>query len=88
MITMNDYRILKSIINKNDKSKGFSMMKGTTIKEIVANTGLSDKKVRITINKFLKEEFICEGLKNGNQKTYILTVEGFQELNKIRKSII
>lgn len=88
MITMNDYRILKSIISKDDKSKGFTMMKGTTIKEIVANTGLSDKKVRVTRDRFLKDGLICEGLKNGNEKSYILTIKGFEELNKIRKSII
>lgn len=88
MITMNDYRILKSIISKDDKTKGFTMMKGTTIKEIISTTGLSDKKVRNTRDKFLKEELICEGLKNGNEKTYVLTVKGLEEINKIRKSII
>lgn len=87
MFTTKDYQILKAIIDRNDRKKGLCISNGTTIKEIITKTSLSDKKIRETRNKFIKEGFITEGLKNGKEKTYILTEQGFTELNKIRKNI-
>lgn len=87
MFTTNDYLILKSIISRNDRKKGLSIGNGTTVKEIVKKTNLSDKKVRQTRDKFIEAGFITEGLKIGREKTYILTPQGFAELNKIRKNI-
>ena len=87
MFTTKDYQILKAIIDRNDRKKGLSIGNGTTIKEIINKTNLSDKKIRETRDKFIKEGFIAEGLKNGKEKTYILTEQGFKELNKIRKNI-
>lgn len=87
MFTTKDYQILKAIIDRNDRKKGLSISSGTTIKEIITKTSLSDKKIRETRDKFITEGFITEGLKNGKEKTYILTEQGFKELNRARKNI-
>lgn len=86
-LTENDFKILKSILNRGDKKKGLSMVNGTTIEEIVNKTNLSDKKVRDTINKFKEVGYVTEGIKKVRTKTYILTKEGFIFLNNIRKNI-
>lgn len=85
--TENDYKILKSIIDRNNEKKGLCKGSGTTIKELVDKTNLSDKKVRIAIKKFLEVGFISEGAAIVKAKTYILTPEGFEELNSLRVNI-
>lgn len=85
--TENDFRILKSILDRGDKKKGLTIVSGTTIEEIVNKTRLSDKKVRDTINKFKEVGYVTEGIKKVRTKTYILTKEGFIFLNNIRKNI-
>lgn len=87
IFTENDYKILKAIIDRNDKRKGLCKGNGTTIKEIIEKTKLSDKKIRITLKKFEKEEFITYGLKIVKADTYILTEKGFSELNSLRINI-
>lgn len=85
--TENDFRILKSILDRGDKKKGLTIVNGTSIEEIVNKTELSDKKVRDTINKFKEVGYVTEGIKKVRTKTYILTKEGFSFLNNIRKNI-
>jgi predicted transcriptional regulator len=60
---------------------------GTTIKEIVSKTQLSDKKVRQALKEFLEVGFIVEGASIIKAKTFILTTAGFEELNSLRKNI-
>jgi DNA-binding MarR family transcriptional regulator len=87
IFTENDYKILKAIIDRNDKRKGLCKGNGTTIKEIIEKTKLSDKKVRITLKKFQKEGFITYGLRIIKADTFLLTEKGFEELNSLRTNI-
>jgi hypothetical protein len=87
VFTENDYRILKAIIDRNNEKKGLCKANGTTIKELVAKTQLSDKKVRLAIKSFLDCGYITEGASIVKAKTFILTPLGFEELNSLRKNI-
>ena len=80
MLTMNDYKILQAIISREDKTKGITKINGTTINEIVEKTGLSVRKVRDTKEKLIKLGFIKEGVKIVNQKTFLITKLGLEEL--------
>ena len=80
MLTMNDYKILQAIISREDKTKGVTKINGTTINEIVEKTGLSVRKVRDTKEKLIKLGFIKEGIKIVNQKTFLITKLGLEEL--------
>lgn len=86
-LTENDYKILKAIIDRNNDKKGLCKSNGTSIKEIVTKTQLSDKKIRLTMSKFLAMGFVTEGASIVKAKTYILTTEGFKELNSLRVNI-
>lgn len=85
--TKKDYEILKAIIDRNNERKGLCKGDGTTIKEIIEKTELSDKKIRQTLKKFEQKGFISKGLKIVKADTYILTQEGFRELNSLRINI-
>ncbi|HDK7176575.1 TPA: ArsR family transcriptional regulator [Clostridium botulinum] len=87
IFTENDYRILKAIIDRNDTKKGLCKGNGTTVKEIIEKTELSDKKVRQTLKKFEKLGFIDKGLKIIRADTFMLTKKGFEELNSLRVNI-
>lgn len=80
MLTMNDYKILQAIISREDKTKGITKINGTTINEIVEKTGLSVRKVRDTKEKLIRLGFIKEGIKIVNQKTFLITKLGLEEL--------
>jgi RIO-like serine/threonine protein kinase len=79
--TQNDIRILRAITN-SDRTKGNSKFTATTLKEIEEVTGFSHQKVRSTIIKFLNLGYVQEGFKNGKQKTYMLTKEGYEFLKE------
>lgn len=87
IFTKNDYKILRSIVDRGDNKKGMCKTNGTTIKELIQKTGLSDKKIRNTLQQFLNVGFISEGVSIGKARTYMLTPEGFTELNDLRKNI-
>lgn len=87
IFTTKDYEILKAIISRNDDKKGLCKANGTTIKEIIEKTQLSDKKVRVTLKRFEEEGFITKGAKNSKADTFILTEEGFIELKSLRTNI-
>lgn len=87
IFTENDYRILISIIDRDNASKGLCKGNGTSIKELVNKTNLSDKKIRLTVKKFIEVGFITEGASIVKQKTYILTPLGFEEMNSLRINI-
>lgn len=86
--TENDYRILKAIIDRNNDKKGLCKGSGTSIKELIIKTELSDKKIRQTIKKFIDGGLISEGASIIKTRTYILTKEGFEELNSLRLNIL
>lgn len=86
--TENDYKIMKAILDKNDKQKGRCKSKGTTVQEIEIKTNLSSKKIRDTLKKFVGCGFATEGIRIVRTKTYLLTPEGVAELNSLRKDII
>lgn len=85
--TENDFRILKAILDRGDRTKGLTIVSGTTVVEISIKTGLSKNKVRDSLNKFIVEGYVTEGVKKVRTKTYLLTKDGFTILNNIRKSI-
>lgn len=85
--TTKDYNILKSIIDRDSKKKGLCKGYGTTIKEIMDKTKLSDKKVRVTLGKFEEEGFIEKTIKVTNANAYIITKKGMNELNSLRERI-
>ena len=80
MLTMNEYKILQAIISRDYKTKGITKINGTKINEIVEKTGLSIRKVRDTKEKLIKLGFIKEGVKIVNQKTFLITKLGLEEL--------
>lgn len=80
MFTYNEYCILESIIDRNDKDKGFIKTKGTTKKEIQTKTNLSTTKISTTLIKFQAHGLIELALKVKNCNSYILTEKGMQEL--------
>lgn len=85
--TENDFKILKSIIDRGDNKKGLTISDGTSISEIVEKTGLSYKKIRETIIRFKEVGYVTEGIKRVRTKTYILTIEGCECLTNIKKNI-
>jgi predicted transcriptional regulator len=87
LFTDNDYKILREILDRNDDKKGLCKGYGTSIKEIVTKTGLSENKVRQTLKNFIEEDFIEEGTTLVRAKTFILTVKGFEELKSLRTNI-
>ncbi|MGL5647854.1 MAG: hypothetical protein ACRDDY_08380 [Clostridium sp.] len=88
MYTQNDYKILKHILKKDDKTKGLTRSNGTTIAEIIESTGLSDRKIRVTLNRFIDDEMVCYGVSIGRTRTYCVLKKGLDELKSIRESII
>lgn len=88
VFTENDYKIMKSILDKNDKDKGRCKTKATTIEEIKSKTDLSITKIRNTLNLFIENGFVMEGVKQGRTKTYMVTKEGMRELNSLRVNIV
>ena len=87
-LTENEFKILKSILDRDDKKKGLIVINGTSVDEIACKTGLSSKKIRDTLNKFKKMGYVNEGFKRVRLKTYILTKEGVLFLNNIRKNTL
>ncbi|MEG1309832.1 MAG: hypothetical protein RSD06_03040 [Bacilli bacterium] len=86
--TLNDIKILKNIMDKEDESKGLSKVTGTTVKEIVSKTKLSDKKVRISIKHFLDEGLIAYGIADGRTKTYYILPKGLEEIFSLKEMVI
>lgn len=81
-----DYKILKNILDKNDLDKGLKKAKGTSVKEIVTKTGLSDKKVRNTIKLLMEDNLIFNGISNGKTRTFCVSEEGLEEIQSIHIS--
>lgn len=80
MITLNDYEVLKAIMDKHDKNKGILKTKGTTKREIIDKTKLSYSKVSQSLNKFIDDGLIEQGLSIRTSKTYCVTSKGLEEI--------
>jgi len=85
-LNSNDYRILESIID-NEKNRGLSRGRGSTIVQIIDKTGFSVVKIRGTIKVLLEMGLILDGVKKVKANAYYLTKEGLQELVDLRKNI-
>lgn len=87
-LNLNDFKILISLIDKNDSTVGKSKLKGKTIAELAEQTKFSKVKVGQVIKNFSELGFIEEGLKKGRAKTYFLTYEGLSKINEFKNEII
>lgn len=87
MFTQNDYKILQSIIDKEDKTKGMIMTNGTTKQEIIRKTGLSMTKITNTVLNFESQGLIKPALKVKNAKSYIVTEKGSEEIINMKGMI-
>lgn len=87
MFTQNDYKILQSIMNEEDKTKGVIMTNGTTKQEVITKTGLSMTKITNSLLSFESKELIQPALKVKNAKSYILTESGMKELLNLKGMI-
>jgi len=85
-LNSNDYRILESIID-NEKNRGLSRGRGSTIVQIIEKTGFSVVKIRGTIKVLLEMGLILDGVKKVKANAYYLTKEGLQELVDLRKNV-
>lgn len=82
--TVNDYKILMAIIDKDDKKIGRCAVYGTTKSDIQGKVKLSLKKVTDTLNKFIEDGLVEPGAKKGKANTYIVTESGLKELIKVK----
>lgn len=88
----NACRVLRNIPDR-ENDRGFNAARGMTRKAIFNNCNAnkpSDKQISLsTVTRALKvleqEEFIKEGIKIINVKTYFITDKGFEYLNEIKK---
>jgi len=85
-LNSNDYRILESIID-NEKNRGLSRGRGSTIVQIIEKTGFSVVKIRSTIKVLLEMGLILDGVKKVKANAYYLTKEGLQELVDLKKNV-
>lgn len=90
IFTENDLRILKHILDRNnpDGDSGLSPATATSVKEIVSRTGLSDRKVRNTINQLLEEEYIAYGVSQGRTKRYYVLTKGLKTMRDLSKTTV
>lgn len=85
MTTMNDYRILQAILDDNDETKGISKLNGTTRLEIQKKTEKSLSKIAQSLNAFIKDGLVEEGIGEGRTKKYILTSAGVDAVNELQE---
>lgn len=84
-----DYKILRAITaSGNGKNKGISKINGTNVKEVMEHTGLSEGKVRTSMNTFIKEGLLEYGVADGRTRTYCITNKGLEELRMIYESVM
>lgn len=86
-LNSNDYKILSSIVDKA-KNRGLAIGRGSTLKQIIEKTNLSDVKVRNTLKILLEEGLIIQGVKKIRSKTYCISEKGIQTLKELTKNII
>jgi len=75
----NDYKILESLIERKCTAPASSL----TVKQLIKITELSLSKVRSVIGKFILMDFIKEGSKDGNNKTYFALQAGITHFKMV-----
>lgn len=75
----NDYKILEALIERECNSPVASL----TIKQLINITQMSLSKVRSVKDKFILTDYIQEGSKDGNEKTFFYTHEGLIHFKNI-----
>ena len=75
----NDYKILESLIERKCNAPASSL----TIKQLIKITEMSLSKIRSVIGKFILMNFIKEGSKDGNNKTYFVLEEGITHFKMV-----
>lgn len=83
MTTLNDYRVLMAIVDADNDTKGISKLNGTTRAEIQQKTNISLSKIAQSLNKFIDEGLVEEGIGDGRTKKYIVTKAGIVILNEL-----
>lgn len=81
-LSITDYKILKSIRDK-DKDTGYTQLKSTTKKTISEKTQFSDSTIARSLVKLLKCGYIDEGIKQGRNKAYYITIKGKEWIAEI-----
>lgn len=79
LFNKNDYRILEALIERQCKAPVASL----TIKQLMNITGMSLSKIRSVKDNFLLMNFIQEGSKDGNSKTYYITSKGVDHFKEV-----
>lgn len=85
--TMNDYRILQAILDDNDATKGVVQINGTTRAEIQEKTGKSLSKIAQSLNVFIEQGLVEEGVREGRTKKYVLTSDGIDKVEELVKML-
>lgn len=88
LLTCKDVNILKSILDKDDKTKGRIKSNGTSVNDIKLKTDISDKKIRLALSKFIEAGYLIYGISVGRSKTYCITSKGIEMLVSLDKDII
>lgn len=72
MFNKSDYGVLELLIAE----ECFSPIKSLSKQYIMKSTGFSHVKVQQVLRSFILVDFVKEGLKSGNNKTYFCTEKG------------
>lgn len=75
----NDYKILEALIERKCTAPVASL----SISQLKNITGMSLSKIRSVKDKFLLMNFIQEGSKDGNNKTFYTTDEGLKHFKLV-----
>lgn len=78
LFNKSDYTILELLYNLECNTP----IQSLTVKQIISNTKLSATKTRAVIKSFLMVNYISEGSKEGNNKTYYITKIGEEHYEK------
>lgn len=80
-----DFDILMAILDKNDDKKGVYKGYATTTNEIMKKTNYGKTKIYSAIKTLKSMGLIDYGLKIKNQKGYIITEKGLEEIKLLKK---
>lgn len=86
-LTESDIKIMSNSFDPINNI-GLSKAKAITIEEVYEKTkdklGLSESKVRYTLNMLVKYGYMDFGIKKGKKKTYYITPEGCEFIKEIK----
>lgn len=79
LFNKNDYKMLESLIERECNAPAASL----TIKQLMRITEMSLSKIRSVKDNFILMNFIAEGSKDGNSKTYYITQQGVEHFKLV-----